>query len=241
MGRALNVFSVRRWILVKRSIFFRILAVCLLPLIIIFSTVIFIINGIIYDRAVISAFNESKSYTIEAARRIDEGQQNVRGFLELLSNNLSTIDPSELDAAEKAKHMAKSLVAAAPYIGCVWFSFEPGTFLENERFSMDYVRFEGNVVELANFDEDNLDDPALAPWYFMPFHTGDVWIETADFYDYELGDGARYSETVSGPMRRGGRIIGVVGIDTFYDYTFQFLDEKQMDGEQLILILTEEG
>lgn len=225
----------------RRSVFSRLLIACLLPLIIIFSMVIATINQIVYDQNITFADEKAKSFADETTRQINDNLANVQGLLELLNSNLLSVDPAAPNAEETASNLAKSTLMATPYAYSVWFSFEPDGFIQGERFSRDYVKADGQITELADLDNELLANPDLAPWYVIPFETGETHFESADFYDYGLGLGSQYTDTLSTPLIRNGKIIGVVGIDTLYKDAFQFIDEKQIKNEQMILLLTEDG
>ncbi|MDR1702634.1 MAG: response regulator, partial [Sporomusaceae bacterium] len=116
-----------------------------------------------------------------------------------------------------------------------------GEFFPDRRFTMDYIKSGGKIHAFADLDNDILYDPVQAPWYFNPYYNGETWFGSADYYDYELGEGWQYTDTISAPLRRGGKIVGVVGIDTLYETTFNFLQDQQVANEQFVLLLDENG
>ncbi|MDR2568999.1 MAG: sensor histidine kinase, partial [Oscillospiraceae bacterium] len=91
------------------------------------------------------------------------------------------------------------------------------------------------------FDDDILNDPDLAPWYYIPFNTGQIWFETADFYDYDIGTGYAFTDTVSMPLIRDGKIVGVAGIDTLYTDQFRFIGDRDIPNERMLLLQTQAG
>ncbi|MDR1702121.1 MAG: response regulator [Sporomusaceae bacterium] len=224
------------------SIFLRTIILCLLAFVVIFSLVTVTVNDLVYDHAVVSAEEKSSEFALAAARRIDAGYRNIRGIVELLAYNLGEIDPSAPNAVAKTTQMTRTLNLSNPYIGCIWFSFESGEFLPDKRFSREYLRM-GNQLEPISSFADNFLDPVRQepPWYYVPYSTGKVWLESAYIYDYGDRYGKYQIDTVSAPIKRNGKTIGVVGIDNFHEYIFHFLDEQQKENEQLLLVLTQNG
>jgi len=177
----------------------------------------------------------------EITERINNDHENVRALLEWVSDRLLAADPTAPNAVDEISEFIESLLTATPYVHCIWFSFEPGSFLPDARFSIDYVKSDEGIVWHFDFDDDLLHDPELAPWYYIPFSTGEIWFETADLYDYEIGTGYMFTDTVSMPLIRDGEIIGVAGIDTLYVNQFRFVGEKDIENERLLLLLTQSG
>ncbi|MDR2579263.1 MAG: response regulator [Chitinispirillales bacterium] len=223
------------------TIFTRILLACIIPLIIIFFAIIFSINSVAYNQVVSFANEKTRIFAIETAKQINDGFINVQGLIRMVEAHISRIDPNSPDAEEAITYWIESILKATPYIQCIWISFEEGEFFEDRRFSRDFVKMGDSIAVVHDLDDDALDDPEESPWYYYPFTTGVMWFESADYYDYGTGSGSKYTGTVSMPIIRDGRIVGVIGIDKFYQNTFQFIDERQVGNVKLLLLLTQDG
>ncbi|MDR1701645.1 MAG: response regulator, partial [Sporomusaceae bacterium] len=223
------------------SIFCRILIVCLFTFTIIYSITVFTVNNIVSEQAIATAYYKARTFAQETSRRINYEQKNVKGLLHLLNKELTAIDPQDEHAFELASYAARSLLESAPQLSCVWFSFEPDKFLPGRRFTLDYIKADGKIHELADLNNAILNDRNLAPWYYNPYYNGYNWFSSADYYDYGLGDGSKYVNTFSTPLRRNGKIVGVVGVDILYETTFDFLEDQQIENEQLVLLVNESG
>lgn len=57
----------------------------------------------------------------------------------------------------------------------------------------------------------------------------------------ESMSGGHHTGTVSAPLVQNGKTIGTVGIDFFYSEMFDFINEKQSEDQQKILILSQKG
>jgi len=214
---------------------------CVVPFICIFFLLVFTINRVVYDTISETAIDTSVMFADEIAGRINNDHYNNRVLLELVSYRLLSIDPSSPTAMTEISDLIEPLLIAKPYVYCIWFTFEPDEFLPGELFSIDFIKRDEGIIKVFNLDVDELHDPIKAPWYYMPFSTGKVWFETADFYDYGVGDGYKYTDTVSMPLKRGGRIIGVAGIDTLYEDQFRFVGNNDIENERRLLLLTQAG
>jgi len=225
----------------KYSIFIRILAACIVPLVCVFVILAITINQVVYNQVTIKANETSASFAAEITEQINNNHTNVKALLDWVIDRLLAADPSAPDVEEEISEFIESLLIATPYVHCIWFSFEPDGFIAGLRFSIDYVKHNNGIIRLSDFDDHLLLDPDLAPWYYHPFNTGEIWFETADYYDYEIGTGHAYTDTVSMPLIRDGDIVGVAGIDTLYTDQFRFLGDRDIPDERKLLLMTQAG
>jgi HPt (histidine-containing phosphotransfer) domain-containing protein/HAMP domain-containing protein len=156
---------------------------------------------------------------------------------------LANLDPS----APQARLQGDRLVGAMlenEYIYNAWAAFEPNAFDANDRAHREdypgapsgrYIRsyargVDGKIEVMEDMDEDTLDDTALSPWYTTPRDSGKLFsdIMGAAFYDYGTGEGGVHSVTVSMPIFRNGKVIGVAGGDVLTRHLVQ--DSTQAGG-----------
>jgi len=224
----------------KMTIFRRILLFSIVPLIIIFTVIIGLINNIVYDKSVAFADEKTKIFANETAKRVDEEFLNAQELIKVVENYLSEIVPNAPQSQETVMHWIELVLKATPYIHCIWFSFEPDEFIPGERFSRDFVRIGDSIIINSEVDDD-YHNPDESPWYYYPFTTGEMWFESASFYDYGLGLGGKYVAGVSMPMSRDGKIVGVAGVDILYEKNFRFIAERQIENERILLLMTKAG
>ena len=227
--------------LAKNSIFVRIFIACVVPFICVFLILALAINQVAYYTITDVVIETSLTFANEIAERINDDHDNTRALLEWVSDRLITVDPSNPNAVTEISDFLHSLLVATPYLHCIWFVFEADGFYENEHLSMDFVRSDGEIILLFDLDLDILHDPVLAPWYVIPYNTGEVWFETADYYDYGIGGGHMYTDTVSMPLIRNGQTVGVAGIDTLYENQFHFIGATDIAYERTLKLLTRDG
>ena len=223
------------------TIFRRILFFCILPLIIIFTIFIVLTSGIVYNKTIAFADEKTRIFANETAKQVDDDFISAQGLIKVVERHLAEIIPDVPQSQETAMYWVELILNATPYIHCIWFSFEPDVFISGKRFSRDFVKAGDSIAIVHDLDDDILDDPEKAPWYYYPFTTGNMWFESADFYDYGLGFGGKYTGTVSMPVSRGGKIVGVAGVDILYDDNFRFIAERCIKNERMLLLITSEG
>ena len=222
------------------TIFRQILLLCLIPLIVIFAIITVLINNIVYDTTAEFADEKTKIFAVETAKRVDDEFLNAKELIKVVEKRLSEIAPNDPRSKETAVYWIESILKATPYIHCIWFSFEPDAFISGERFSRDFVKVGDSIIINSNV-EDDYHNPEESPWYYYPFTTGNMWFESASFYDYGLGAGGKYVAGVSMPIRRGGKIAGVAGVDILFEENFRFIAERQVENERILLLITQEG
>jgi signal transduction histidine kinase/CheY-like chemotaxis protein len=199
------------------------------------------INSIVHNQVVTYANELSGNFANEVSKQIGDGFVNVEALANVVGDFLTEADFTAPNAEEYISNWIASILKATPYIYNIWVSFEPGGFYPDARFSRDFVNLGDSIVAIPDLDDDKLGDPEEAPWYYYPFTTGETWFESADWYDYGLGGGSKYTGTISMPIIRDGEIVGVFGVDMLYENIFRFLNERQIAGERKILIVTQEG
>ena len=224
------------------SIFKKILIACALPVLLLFAVITVIYS--IHIQNLLSNFAKEKShlFSVQTKEQINDNFERAKHLLSVMSKHLGEIDHNCPGAYITAENWVKTIVQTVPNVKNIWFSFEEGTFFPSERFSRDFVRYsEDSVIIKINLDDVDFMCPVQAPWYYTPFKMGIIWFLSADLYDFQLGEGEQYTSTVSMPVKRGGKTIGVVGVDLLFDDTFNFLHKKQEESRLLMMIITEEG
>ncbi|MCL2049578.1 MAG: HAMP domain-containing protein [Defluviitaleaceae bacterium] len=89
------------------------------------------------------------------------------------------------------------------------------------RFIRSYIAHDGEAFLVHDLDEEWLDDAAYADWYVTPTETGEVYMdvnsERANTRYYGRGSDMMYTLTISAPIYRDTRIIGVISADMSVD------------------------
>jgi signal transduction histidine kinase/CheY-like chemotaxis protein/HPt (histidine-containing phosphotransfer) domain-containing protein len=223
------------------SVFPRILAACLVPVVVFVIIGTLIINHTVHEQVTRYAEEKSRAFVTETAMLIDEKRRNATELYELAGSAILEVDPAAPESQETISKMMRLMLAATPYAKSIWFVFLEDEFLPGEVYARDYLKMPEGIIELINFQTDVLDDPDEVPWLYYPLFEGKLLFETADYYDYEQGEGYQYTDSVSGPLKKDGKIIGVLGIDSVYDDNFQFIDALQVENKQLVLLVTHHG
>jgi len=119
------------------------------------------------------------------------------------------------------------------YLYNVWVAYEPDSFdgadaphgdeypgAPSGRYVRSYIRAKGHGGEellstVEDMDESELNDPAICDWYAIPLETGKAYNDFGhvSLYDYKTEEGALVSITISNPIMRDGKSVGVVGGD----------------------------
>lgn len=227
-------------IYIKRSIFKRILAACMVPQILIFFVVIVSINKIFYDVNSRYAEDMAVSFADECYRQVNEKFAELEKLLFIVDNAYREVVKVEPNSKEILEQLAVSVLQSTPGMSSIWYSFIPNTFTEGERYSKDFVRKGDEVVEIFDLTDELLSDPEESMWYYIPFTTGEI-SHSIGLYDYGIGTGMEYFGTVGYPIEREGTIIGVVGIDIRYEESFQFLDNRRIENGREIMLIADDG
>jgi signal transduction histidine kinase/CheY-like chemotaxis protein/HPt (histidine-containing phosphotransfer) domain-containing protein len=211
--------------------------------IIVFAMVIATAYSVMYEQTSRYANNKASSLSAEIAAHLNSEYEQALSLLEIAAGNLRMIDSSQPFAAEATESIITSMLLATPMVYNIWYVFDPGAFYPDEYFYRYYIKDGKRAVELHSFDVSVLESEAVeerVPFYYYPRYQGELWRKVADYYDYGPDFGSRYTNTLSGPIIRDGKVVGVVGIDTLYEDTFSFIDEASSETE-MHLVLSSEG
>ena len=224
------------------SIFSRVFITCILPLIIVFGGITAGVSVFVGNLVRDFSEEQAKTFANEITMQIDNEFQRAKKLLKILVEHFENeVEYSEPNSSEVISDFLKTVTRMNPNFLSVWISFEPGIVRKNERFSVDMLRNGGSIIELLDFNEENLLCPEESPWYYFPFMTQEIWFETADLYDYEQGDGEQFTASISAPIFKNGAVIGIVGVDLLHNSIFSFIDNKQEKDKIKMMILTEKG
>jgi len=159
-------------------------------------------------------------------------------MLNLTQQSLSSFDPHLEESVAAADRTMTAMLFLSPNVHNVWFIFNKGVYFEDRHYAKDYIKFNGSFLEVENLDSvEDLENPAITPWYYEPLVTGKPYFNHIDYYDYGTGEGPIYNGTISVPINANGKIIGVCGIDIIYDGMINLIptaDEK-MEHTQLLM------
>ncbi|MDR1888796.1 MAG: HAMP domain-containing protein [Zoogloeaceae bacterium] len=136
-----------------------------------------------------------------------------------------------------------------------WVVFEPDAFDGNDqayrddyasassgRYLRSYVRNDDGqgALLVEDRDEEDLNDTTASLWYTTPRDSGKIFtdIAVASLYDYGTGEGSVNSVSVSMPIFRDGKVIGVVGGDVL---TRDLVQDSKLAGGIASFILSPEN
>lgn len=220
----------------KMTVFSRILAATILPvmlvLIIIIGTARTVIyrDGVTYTREFIRVVAEQISEQIEA--RIE----NIDFIQNDIINEMINTDFARPDA----KHMTEELLEKfllsnnSPY--SAWFVFEPGVFPGDGRYYKSVIRAGDGAVESGRI----LNDPETSPWHNIPLSTGQPYADIDTYCDFMTGEGSIHVFIMSHPIiAQDGRIIGSLGLAIRYEDLFIVNKLIHQDIKSVMLVSTD--
>jgi HPt (histidine-containing phosphotransfer) domain-containing protein len=138
-----------------------------------------------------------------------------------------------------------------------WAAYEPNSFDGNDaphgdeyagapsgRYVRSYVRAarggEDAVVIIPDMPEEELNDPGKTIWYTTPLETGVAFNDfgATSVHDYRTGEGKIANITVSSPILRYGKPVGVVGADI---RVRDLVLENELGGQTVTAVFSREG
>ncbi len=164
-----------------------------------------------------------------ASAGIEAELETELGTVQTIASVVSKMDRTQEDAREVALNMIATGATLSERTHSMWIAFEPNAFdgrdaafAGTEWYGMSgqfVASFEdngnGTSRRTKNVNAELIYRPEEAAWYQVPLRTGEVTITEPNFYTYSDGSSAMISSFCV-PIRLGGRIAGVVGIDIDY-------------------------
>ena len=230
----------------------------LLALVPLFLLVFAAISGVIIWSVARNVETDAED-NLKRIARINEARlngllANVRVTVAGTAMALANLDPSARNARLQGDRLVIAMLGNENVYNA-WVAFEPDAFDGNDRAHHDdylgapsgrylrsYMRREDGKGEnlIEDMDEEELDDTTVSPWYTTPRATGALFtdISTADLYDYGTDEGSLHSVTVSMPVVRNGKVIGVAGCDVL---TRDLIQDSEQAGGIASFILSPEN
>ena len=224
----------------KSTLLTQILFATLIPMLVVFVLVLINITQAVSALGANAAREKSTYMADIVSRQMQTVFDTFAVQVNMLGKSLEIVCGESHAARETAKRLASALIESNPDVYCVWFVFEPGSFLPENRFKGSFLRRGGAVVEfLDDLSEADLDNPEQSPWYTIPLESGRPYFEGVDYYDY--GKGFEYSGTITYPVFVDDKVVGCVGLDVHYEQIFGFLREPEHSNGSLINLVAENG
>ncbi len=192
-----------------------------------------------YQSASTSARNSAIDFAANASKKVEALFSDKTTALIMTADAFEWLRDKTSDVEASLTDFLRMFMEHNKELDCVWFAFEKGQALPAQRFVKHFVRRDGQIEEFFDLDDSLLDSPELAPWYHEPLKTGKVYFDSFDIHNY--GDGGIYKSSISSPILYHGAIVGVIGMDIFFDNLFAHFDQLQIPGARSVMLLGPDG
>ena len=223
----------------KTTIFARILIATLLPLVLIFSLVIFTINNVIY----LHAANSAKELTRQAAKQtVAQAVYKLNAMaaaVQFAGAHLSTkIDYQAPNAETKADEALMSLMVADPIFHQAWLIFEPGVFPDGMEYYKTLPRESMTPEDVRPAAADPAAEPKCSPWLKDDLPKDKMFINILEDCTPEGHDDL--SGAITYPVFSGQKQLGCVALGIHYKDIFNSTSIN-LGNQQKFMLLSREG
>ena len=138
--------------------------------------------------------------------------------LSALAGSLGTLDAGDSRSPALVGKMLRTLLEEDPQVRCVWGAYEPGEFpaLGEDRYEPMFEKTDGGTAEGMGIREKLAQSPlpGLDALVRVPRDTGKPYVSSPYRFSYTgvVAD-SLLVVSLSAPIRRGGKTVGVVGVD----------------------------
>ena len=224
----------------KWTLFQHIIMMTLIPVVVVFTIVIFTLNSIL-NTSVTNHTTETVRLTAEQIS--DNAELRIEKF-ELIQYYISTIfagiDCESPYAKDEAQAVLESLMTMASDAYHTWYAFEPGYFGGEGRSFYETIRMPMGFIREANTFTDELLD--TAEWYQTPLRTGTVFYDALGKYEYDrVEEGSISILSIVNPIIVNGVTVGCVGMDIRYEALLRLEDIANGDLQQKIMAVSQNG
>ncbi|MDR3254322.1 MAG: HAMP domain-containing protein [Synergistaceae bacterium] len=217
----------------RDAIWKKILFFAVIPFLFIFVLLSLIIVQAVYRDKIIQAGSDVRALAMYNEANLRDHLDSARVSLLTIVSELEKIAPDYPDARERAENTLVSMMKNN-YVFNSWFAYEPMAFdgrdpeftsdypgAPSGRFLRSFTRNGETYAATPDMNEHTIDNPDECPWYAIPADTGQPFIDVdiSALYDSGLGAGGENAISLSMPVKRGGKVIGVAGADILFNQT----------------------
>jgi hypothetical protein len=223
----------------KLSMLNRVILTTLIAVFIIFSMLIALVTNILLSNSTKTAKSLYRNYANHIIQVVKDNMNFMAGMLDFTQQSLSLLDYGSSDADAAVDHILVALMELSPNVYSTWMGLEPGVRYPDRRYTQNFIRHDGNVIAIEEPDDlDSLDDPDIAPYYAVPLFTKFAYFDNVGLYDYGIGEGEIYTATVSVPIIKQDKVIGVCGVDYLYKGIFDQIIPNEEEAILNIMLLS---
>ncbi|MDR3074336.1 MAG: response regulator [Deltaproteobacteria bacterium] len=199
------------------------LAAALPPLILAF-VLIFALTASLIRRHTQELSEEAiENFARKISLRVADKMSVLYASVRITRTNLENLDFNSPDALPRAERMLRDMLISADGAHGTWFAFEPGVFRKGGRTTKSYAWKDGEAREVAGISAETLGNPQQYPWYDMPLRSGSSYFVTVARTCSHDAEACHPGSVLSFPVRRGGKVVGCLGVDTLYCNLFGFI------------------
>ncbi|MGB2579662.1 signal transduction histidine kinase/ActR/RegA family two-component response regulator [Elusimicrobium simillimum] len=225
-------------LLKNRTIFTIILVSCLLSLTIPFILLSYFATALLHNESAATARKNAVLVSDSVSKSIKYSLTNTTELISFAADALAALDPQDPGSAPRASNILNTFIYTDDGIYDAWFIFEKGVY-GDEYFAQDFIREDGKVIPFVDNTEERLADEKGAHWYYRPLRSGQIYFDNEGSYDYGEGDVDVF--TISTPIKRDGKIVGVIGMDIMRRHYYRVISDFRITGEREILMLSQKG
>ena len=184
-----------------------------------FLVMILIVSDILYTDSIERSKITGAENADRLASTLNDRFDSIARLLSLAQQSFEELDFYDGMAHESVGNILTTLLELNPNAHSAWFVAEPGIHHADRYCITEYKWSDGTIVDNSNsLIGERLKTPEKSAWYHVPLATGRAHLET--FGIYANGHGYAFKATISVPVFGGDEIIGVCGIDVFYEDMF---------------------
>jgi signal transduction histidine kinase/ActR/RegA family two-component response regulator len=203
----------------------KVLLTTLCAVFIVFCLMIVLVVNVLLASSIKTAKSVDADHAKYITNSVRKSFEFVTGLLDFTQQTLASLDYPSDEAKATADKTLLAMIELSPNVYCAWFIFMEGIYYEDRRYTKDYIRSNGVLLEMEDYNsEEELGDMVISPWYHIPMTTGKPYFDYVGPYDYGVGGGLIYTGTISVPIMANDKTIGVCGVDIIYDGIFNMAD-----------------
>ena len=209
-----------------------------------FILMIIILSKILFTQSI----DNAKRVDTEAAQHVTDSLKNnfdsMTQLLRFPQQLLAEVDFRSGTADKATDDVLMALMKINPDIHCAWLVLEKGVHYKDRFYIKRYTRRNGAVVEAAvSAIEENLKDPATAPWYYRPLVTKETYLDAVSLHD-DYGSNDRlpeYAATLSAPILVAGEVIGVYTVGLLYKDVLELHNDPLTGYDKVAMLMSQDA
>ena len=218
----------------------RVVLISILFVFLVFSILIILMTNILLNQSKNTAREHDFEQSEYIANAVKSSLYLKNSLLNYARQSLAGLDYSQDISGEYAENFLIEMLDLSVDVYSAWLIVDRNMDSEGNYYIKEFVKDNGVILEntMPSFIGE-LEDRENAPWFYIPYETGEIYFENGNLYNYENSEDNFLIATLSVPLVSNKNIIGVCGVNIIYSEMVDLINEISKNSGRIIMLLSD--